>query len=275
MSGTDPAGTEPDELDWRCYKHPDRDAGVRCRRCERALCPDCMITAPVGFQCRECVKGAPAVRSLRSLRSDPYVTWALLALNVAIFLPGMGSQAQTVDLGLLGRLVADGEWWRLVSSGFLHLNLMHLLFNMVGLWWLGGMLEPALGRARFAALYAGSLLSGSLGVLLLSPDTFTGGASGAVFGLMGGAVVYQRSRGVDPMQSGLGGLLLINLLFTFARPGISIGGHLGGLAGGALLGALLHATDDTRQRRLAGLAGAVLLGLAAAGASLWLASNPL
>lgn len=275
MSGTDSASTEPPELDWHCYKHPAREAGVRCRRCERPLCPDCMITAPVGFQCRECVKGAPAVRSLRSLRSDPYVTWALIAVNVAIFLAGMGSREQTVDLGLLGGLVAAGDWWRLVSSGFLHLNLMHLAFNMLGLWWLGGMLEPALGRARFAALYAGSLLAGSLGVLLISPDTFTGGASGAVFGLMAGAVVFQRGRGVDPMQSGLGGLLLINLLFTFARPGISIGGHLGGLAGGALLGAVLNATDDTRERRLVGLAACVLLALAVAGGSLWLAENPL
>ena len=275
MSGTDSASTEPAELDWHCYKHPDRDAGVRCRRCERALCPDCMITAPVGFQCRECVKGAPAVRSLRSLRADPYVTWALIAVNVAIFLPGMGSREQTGDLGLLGFLVANGEWWRIISSGFLHLNLMHLAFNMLGLWWLGGMLEPALGRARFAALYGGSLLAGSLGVLLVSPNTFTGGASGAVFGLMAGAVVYQRGRGVDPMQSGLGGLLLINLLFTFARPGISIGGHLGGLVGGALLGAVLNATDDSRQHRLVGLGISVAIALALAGTALWLAANPL
>lgn len=234
-----------------------------------------MITAPVGFQCRECVKGAPAVRTIRSLRSDPYLSWALIAVNVVVFLGGMGAASQVRDLGLLGVLVAQGDWWRLVSSAFLHLNLMHLAFNMLGLWWLGGMLEPALGRIRFGVLYAASLFAGSLGVLLLSPTTFTGGASGAVFGLMGAAIVYLRRRGIDPMQSGLGGLLLINLLLTFLRPGISIGGHLGGLAGGALVGAVMAATDDSRQRRIVGTAVCGVLTVVVVVASLWLAENPL
>lgn len=264
------------DVEWRCYRHPDREAGVRCRRCERAICPDCMVTAPVGFQCRDCVKGAPAVRSMRSLRTDPYVTWALLAVNVVVFLAGAGQGDQVRDLGLLAFLVdAAGEWWRIVTSGFVHLNLPHLAFNMLGLWWLGGMLEPALGRVRFGVLYAGSLLAGSLGVLLLSPDTFTGGASGAVFGLMGGALVVLRARGIDPMQSGLGGLLLINLLLTFARPGISIGGHLGGLAGGVVFGAILAASDTDVKTRWLGTAAATAGALAVAGASLWVAANPL
>src|SRR5687768_16283569 len=127
----------PTGYDWRCYRHADRDAGVKCRRCERPICPDCMISAPVGFQCRECVKGAPAVRSLRNLRADPYVTWALVAVNLVAFLPRLaGAGGQARDLGLVGFLVAGGEWWRIVTSGFLHFDLLHLGFNMALLWWL-------------------------------------------------------------------------------------------------------------------------------------------
>jgi membrane associated rhomboid family serine protease len=263
--------TEPD---WHCYRHPAREAGVKCRRCERPICPECMVSAPVGFQCRECVKGAPAVRSLRSLHRDPYVTWALIVINVVIFLPVLGGRNESVALGLSGPDVASGDWWRIVSSGFLHFDVLHIGFNMALLFWLGQTLEPAIGRIRFALLYAVSLLAGSLGVLVLQPNALTGGASGAVFGLMGAAVLVLRRRGVDPMQSGLGGLLLINLLFSF-RPGVSIGGHLGGLAGGLLAGAIFTATDDDPQRRRLGAVAAGLVALGVAGVSLWVASNPL
>jgi membrane associated rhomboid family serine protease len=266
--------TEPAaDLDWHCYRHPDREAGVRCRRCERAICPDCMISAPVGFQCPSCVKGAPAVRTMRSLRADPYASMVLIAANVAVFLVGAGRSGQEGDLGLFGPAVADGEWWRIVTSGFLHFDLLHLAFNMLLLWWLGQMLEPTLGRVRFVLTYACSLLAGSLGALLLDPGALTGGASGAVFGLMAAAVLLMRRRGVDPMQSGLGGLLLINLLLTFLRPGISIGGHLGGLVGGALAALVLGALEDRPWwLASAGLAG---LGGAVAAAGLWVAANPL
>lgn len=234
-----------------------------------------MISAPVGFQCPECVKRAPAVRSLRSLRRDPYVTMALIGLNVLAYLPTMGGADAARDLGLFGPAVADGEWWRIVTSGFLHFGIFHIGFNMVLLWWLGGMLEPAVGRVRFGLLYAASLLAGSLGVLLVDPLALTGGASGAVFGLMAAAFVFHRRRGIDPMQSGIGGLIVLNLVFTFARPGISIGGHVGGLIGGALVGALMEATDGSRDRRLLGTAAVAGITLALAGASLWVAANPL
>jgi membrane associated rhomboid family serine protease len=272
MAADDPdqALEADDDLTWHCYKHPGREAGVRCRRCERAICPDCMISAPVGFQCRECVKGAPAVRTLRSLRPDPYLTMALIAVNVVVFL----GQVDSGDIGLFGPAVAAGDWWRIVTSGFLHYDILHIGFNMVLLWWLGNMLEPSLGRVRFGVLYAGSLLAGSLGVLLLDPNALTGGASGAVFGLMAAAFLAHRRQGIDPMQSGIGALIVINLVLSF-RPGVSIGGHLGGLVGGALVMAILSATDADRTRRWAGTAAAALATVAIAGACLVVASNPL
>jgi membrane associated rhomboid family serine protease len=273
------------EAGWRCYRHPDREGGVRCTRCERPICPDCMVQAPVGFHCPGCVKGAPAVRSLRSLRVDPHVTYAIIAVNVVAFLPslaggglagGGGGNPLAPDFALFGPLVAAGEWWRVVTSGFLHYGLVHLGFNMFILYHLGLMLEPALGRLRFVLLYAAGLLAGSFGALLLSPRALTAGASGAVFGLMGAAVVGMRRRGVDPMQSGIGGLLLLNVVLTFVIPGISIGGHLGGLAGGALAGAAVFATDgaDRARRALGTLAAAGVGALALAGA-LVTATTPL
>lgn len=223
-----------------------------------------MHPASVGFHCPACVKSSSQrVYTARTLRaaSTPVITTALVAMNVAAFVvstldrdgsplrsPGFRFQAdwaliaEAVDRGPSGALelvgVAHGESYRLVTSGFLHGSLMHLAFNMFALWVLGSQLEPALGRLRFALVYAVSLLVGSLGVIVLDPESLTLGASGAVFGLFGYAVVGQVARGINPMQTGLGGIVVLNLLFTFAVPGISIGGHLGGLAGGALVGAV-------------------------------------
>jgi membrane associated rhomboid family serine protease len=158
----------------------------------------------------------------------------------------------------------------------MHFGLIHILFNMLILFQLGSMLEPTLGRARFALLYAAALLGGSFGALLLDPDAFTAGASGAVYGLMGAAFLGMRRRGVDPMQSGLGGLLVINLLLTFVIPGISIGGHLGGLLAGGAAGAALFATEgaDAGRRALGGAAAAAVAAVATFGA-LMTAATPL
>ena len=258
----------PEPAEWHCYRHPDRESGVRCRRCERPICPECMITAPVGFQCPECVKGAPKVRTLRSLRRDPHVTMTLVAVNVLVAVLAIGSTDLTREFALFGPAVAAGEWWRLVTGGFLHAGLLHLGFNMLVLYQLGSLLEPQLGRVRFSVLYLAALLGGSFGALLLAPDVRTVGASGAVYGLMGATVAIMRRRGVDVMQSGLGGLLLVNLLLTFVIPGISIGGHVGGLVAGGIAGALLEATDVADPgRRAAGVLGCVALAaLAAVGA---------
>jgi membrane associated rhomboid family serine protease len=236
-----------------------------------------MITAPVGFQCPACVKAAPSVQPLRSLVAKPVLTLALIALNVALFVPTLAGGSNLIErLAVDGPDVADGEWWRLVTSGFTHFSLIHIGFNMMILYQLGTMLEPALGRVRYALLYAAALLGGSFGALLLSPDAFTAGASGAVFGLMAAAFLGMRRRGVDPMRSGIGGLLVINLLLTFLIPGISIGGHLGGLLAGAAAGAALFATDgpDPGRRTLGAVAAGAVAALAVAG-SLLTATTPL
>jgi membrane associated rhomboid family serine protease len=223
-----------------CYRHADRRAGVICQRCDRPICPDCMRQASVGFHCPECTKaGAQKVLRPGQLVTRPVITQALIAVNVAVFVYGMatGENQLIFDGGLFGPLVAAGEWYRIVTSGFLHAGLLHVGFNMFILYQLGMLLEPALGRVRFGLVYAVALLSGSLGVLLLSPTSLTVGASGAVFGLMGASVATMRARGIDPFSTGLGGMIVINLIITFTLSSyISVGGHVGGLIGGFLAG---------------------------------------
>jgi membrane associated rhomboid family serine protease len=247
-----------------CYRHADRRAGVRCQRCERPICPQCMTQASVGFHCPECTRGAgQKVITARSLRpTRPVVTVTLVAVNLFIFaaemLAGGGGTSVTggwadpaswrAEGALFGPLVAAGEWWRPVTAGFLHANLMHVGFNMFLLWQLGHLLEPAVKRIPFAVLYVMSLVGGSFLVLVISPNQVTVGASGAVFGLMGAAFVAMRSRGIDPFQTGVGPLIVLNLVITFIVPGISIGGHIGGLAAGALGGWLLWVWAPTQQR---------------------------
>ena len=170
----------------------------------------------------------------------------------ALFLPtmsqggatGRSAGELTEQLALYGPFVRGGEWYRLITSGFLHYGLLHVGFNMFILYQLGMILEPAFGRVRFALLYLAALLGGSVGALLVSPNALTAGASGAVFGCMAAVVVALRRRGVGVLQSNIGGLLAINLVLTFAVRGISIGGHLGGLAAGAAAGLILDQTND-------------------------------
>ena len=244
-----------------------------------------MVQASVGFQCPACARSgaAPPVRTGRAVRTEPYVTWTIIALCVAVFLPSLGGGASVTgrgdldvagELALSGPAVAAGDWWRLFTSGFVHYGLLHVGFNMFVLFQLGTLLEPSLGRVRFAALYAVALLGGACGALLLDPNALTAGASGAVYGLMGAAVLGLRRRGVDPFRTGLGGLLLVNLLLTFVIPGISVGGHLGGLAAGAVAGGTLFATEDTPRDRALGTAAVMAVGAALLGTGLWLAHNP-
>ncbi len=247
-------------VDTTCYRHPDRRAGVSCQRCGRPICPSCMSDASVGFHCPECARGGrQKVYTARTMpgTGSPVVTFGLIAANVIVFVVGIGmgpgagggDDQLTVDGGLFGPFVADGEWYRVFTAGFLHANLVHLGLNMYLLYLLGMQLEPALGRVRFFLVYMFSLLAGSFGVLLVDPRSLTVGASGAVFGLMGLGVVLQRNRGINPFASGLGALILINLVFTFVVPGISVGGHVGGLIGG-LLAAWILVELPARMRDL-------------------------
>jgi membrane associated rhomboid family serine protease len=146
-------------------------------------------------------------------------------------------------------MVSNGEWWRLITSGFLHANVLHIGSNMLALFFIGRALEPALGSLRLGVIYFVSLAAGSLGVIILEPGSLSIGASGAIFGLMGAFVMFARSRGISVMQSGIGPVILLNLAITFTIPGISIGGHLGGLAGGAAIAAIVLELDRKRRFR--------------------------
>jgi membrane associated rhomboid family serine protease len=226
-----------------------------------------MTSTSVGMRCPECARQRTKVRTMRSVE-QPTLTYVLIGINVALALgstlsgggaAGGGSAGSLVlDFGLSRPTVADGEIWRVVTAGFLHAGFLHLFFNMYALWILGTMLEPAIGRLRFGLIYFVSLLAGSFGALLLQETGFTVGASGAIFGLMGAAVVIMRNRGVSPMESGLGLWIGLNLLITFAVPRISIGGHIGGLIGGAIAAAILY--DVTDRLRIPSPVPAVLVG---------------
>ena len=210
---------------------------------------------------------------MRDMSDIPRVTYGLIAVNVVVYLIEKihigGGETLYTRGALLGspeipgveQGVAYGQWWRLATGGFLHANLLHIGMNMLILYWLGRMLEPAIGSVRFAAVYVTSLFAGALGALVLTPHAFTVGASGAVFGLAGCAVVEMRSRNVSIMESGLGALILINLLFSFTSSGISLGGHVGGLIGGALAGMVLQIADRRRSLALV-LAGCLALSCA-------------
>jgi membrane associated rhomboid family serine protease len=251
-----------------CYRHPGRETGVSCSSCGRPICPDCMTPTPVGMRCPECSSQRTQVRTLRSTFADPTVTYVLIAINVLVYVgttAGGGSVGggggSFRDLALWGPGVADGEVWRLVTGGFLHWGLFHLATNMYALYWLGRMLEPSLGHVRFASLYFASLLAGSFGALLITPNSVTAGASGAIFGLLGAALVMARSRGINLMASGLGPVLLLNLAITFF-PGfnISIGGHVGGLIGGALAALVLETSARRRLPVALPVAACVVIG---------------
>jgi len=230
-----------------CYRHPDRETRVACSNCDRPICPECMTPSPVGMRCPECSRQTTKVKVGPAAFGDSETTrgtFVLIGINVVAFLievlsggGGLGaSQANpvVVDFGLIALPVADGELYRLITSGFLHYGFIHIAFNMYALFIVGRLLEPAIGTLRFVALYFASLLAGSFGALLLSPNSLTAGASGAIFGIFAAAFVIARGRRLEGIAAQLGILLLINIALTFGIPGISIGGHLFGAAGGAL-----------------------------------------
>jgi membrane associated rhomboid family serine protease len=212
-----------------------------------------MTPTPVGMRCPECARQRTKVKQLRDMATVPRVTYALIAINFLVFLTEEGQFTLTsstihgpvIEKGWLDRfdISINDQYWRLVSSGFLHENFLHIGFNMYLLYLLGRLLEPAIGSLRFGLIYFTSLLAGSFGALLATAAPSLG-ASGAIFGLMGAAVVELRARGLSVMESGIGALIVINLIFSFTFSGISVGAHIGGLIGGFVAGMAIRTADD-------------------------------
>ncbi|QEU93094.1 rhomboid family intramembrane serine protease [Streptomyces kanamyceticus] len=253
-----------------CYRHPDRETGITCTRCERPICPECMISASVGFHCPECVRDgsgtghAPTANQPRTVAggavtADPRLfTKVLVGINLALFVVQLAAGDSFTDrFDLLGRAyvpelgsvegVAEGQWYRLVTAMFLHSSYMHIAFNMLSLWWIGGPLEAALGRARYLALYAASGIAGSaLTYLIAEPNQPSLGASGAIFGLFGATAILMRRLNYD-MRPVIA-LLVLNLIFTFGWSNIAWQAHIGGLVGGVVVGyAMVHAPRERRN----------------------------
>lgn len=258
-----------------CYRHPSRETGVSCSSCGRPICPDCMTPTPVGMRCPECARDRTKVKTMRSRSTAPVVTQALIAINVIVFLAEtatgtpLGGVNSSSGFGtvythgaLWGPLITQShEYYRLLTAGFLHDGFLHILFNMWFLFFVGRMLEPAIGRVNFAVVYLVSLLAGSFGALLFEPQGVTVGASGACFGLLGALIVVAYYRGISIWQSGLGLTLVINVVFSLSVPGISIGGHVGGVIGGAICGWLIVQLAERRQMAALALTGCVIVGV--------------
>jgi membrane associated rhomboid family serine protease len=276
-----------------CYRHPNREAGRRCTRCGKPACSECLVQAQVGSHCLECAKASQPDLKTRarfwSAKEPLLITKILIGMNLAMFIgiliwsadPGALSGAITnahLNLGLSREVLEqrivwqsdDGTrfvtephgWYRLITSGFLHFGIVHIGLNMFFLWVLGPMLEPALGRVRFILLYIAALLGGSLGVILLDKGGISAGASGAVFGLLAAAAIGQWRRGINPLTTGIGATLLMNLVITFAIPGISIGGHIGGIVAGSICGWVMLAPAYHQVPRWATYATPVIVSIA-------------
>jgi membrane associated rhomboid family serine protease len=267
-----------------CYRHPDREAHVRCTRCNRRICPDCMIEASVGFQCPECVReGNANVRRARTsfggrVSDDPgYVTKVIIGINVLVFLAQQASGSFERHLILIGNAfdpltgqqigVADGQYYRLLTAAFMHANVLHIALNMYALFLFGPPLEAALGRVRFSVLYLVSAIGGTtLSYAFSAPNQQSLGASGAVFGLLGAFFVVNRRLGRE--TSGLVVLIVINFAFSFIAPGIDWRAHVGGMVSGALV-ALAFVYAPRSQRTLVQAAGAVVVLLLIVSLIVW------
>jgi membrane associated rhomboid family serine protease len=256
-----------------CYRHPDRQSFIICQRCGRTVCSECQTQAAVGVHCPECVReareSAPRTtgratrtrikRSMRSSSGVPVVTYSLIALNIAVF---------AIDFvtggSLYGWLAYRGDFtalqpWRMLTSAFMHASVLHLLFNMFSLFVFGPVIEHAVGRVRFAALYLLAAFGGSLAVLLLAPMQAVVGASGAIFGLLGAFFIIQRRLGGNNTQ--LLVLIGLNVAFGFIVPNVAWQAHLGGLVVGAAVAAVYMATRH-RSKKAVQIASVAAIGVA-------------
>ncbi len=267
-----------------CYRHPNRETWVRCNRCERPICPDCMRDAAVGFQCPDCVReGNKSVRQHRSafggrVTDEGTVTKTIIGINVVVFLIQLGSARFTNRFSMMSLGVADREYYRLVTSAFLHSTsfLPHIAFNTYALLMFGPVVERTLGRSRFVVVYLLSAVGGStLSYLLHPPVEFAEGgvvvfsavgASGAIFGLFGAYFAIARRLRADTSQ--IVGLIVINLLIGFAIGFIDNWAHIGGLAvGGGVTFAIAHVPPGPRRSLVqfgaAAIVAVLLLGAVA------------
>ncbi|MFK0138159.1 rhomboid family intramembrane serine protease [Streptomyces murinus] len=272
-----------------CFRHPRVESYVRCTRCDRFICPSCMRDASVGHQCVDCVKeGARSVRQARTvfggrIAAVPLVTYALVGLNVVAYLVELARPSFEYRFAMLGTTpagyvpqgVAHGDWYRLLTGAFLHLTpgegtfgITHILFNMVALWNIGRVVETQLGRVRYLALYLLSALGGSVLELLLIPESYTVGASGAIFGLGAAYWVMGRRLGHDMREVNryMAGLLLWLVISAGLT---SWQGHLGGLLAGAVV-TLAYAYAPRGPRRALVQAGVCVALLALLVALAWL-----
>jgi membrane associated rhomboid family serine protease len=233
-----------------------------------------MTTTSVGMRCPECARERTKVKTGRGRPTAPAVTRILIAINVIVFIgeTATGTPLGGVNASGFGTLFVKGalygpnidhlhQYYRLVTAGFLHDGLLHIAFNMLFLFFMGPMLEPVIGRVNFAVVYFVSLLSGSFGALLFSPQIPTVGASTACFGVLGALIVVAYYRGISIWQSGLGLTLVINIVFSLSVSGISIGGHIGGAVGGAICGWLIVQLGERRQMPAAAIAGCVVVAV--------------
>lgn len=261
-----------------CYRHPDRETYVRCTRCDRPICPDCMTAASVGFQCPECVReGNKSIRQARTVfggrvGAEAYVTKALIGINVVLFVAQLASSKVTGDYAMSTYAVAfEDQYYRMITSAFLHSPtfLLHVAFNMYALYAFGSHVERLLGGARYLTLYVVAAFGGSLASLMFIPSfefdavrnewelTTSLGASGAVFGLFGAFFVFARKLRADSSQVLL--MIGINLAIGFAVPGINNYAHIGGLVAGAAVAAAFAYAPKGRLRAVYQYAGALLV----------------
>lgn len=268
-----------------CYRHPEEETRVHCTRCGRPICPDCMTPAPVGHHCPACIaEGRRSVPLVRPRLPRPRsATTAILAINVAVFAVDLvlrlGGGRGLLPLGaMVPALVAQGEWWRLLTAMFLHVGILHLALNSFGLYVFGTLVEQVLGSGRLIVLYLVTGFCASAASFAFgSPAVAAVGASGAVFGMLGVWLAYNlRRRSLSLARANVQWALVlvgINLAFGLATPGIDNLAHLGGLAAGVVAGLAAEGGGRRGARTLSGAAG--LTGLVAAAVALvaWRASS--
>ncbi len=270
-----------------CYRHPMRPTGVHCVRCDRPICPECMRPASVGFQCPDDVRlGRQTQRAPRTVAgapvtagSDrPWVTWSIIALNVAAYVASAVGSVDGVNQNHTTRLFTDwqlvpfsvandNEFYRLLTATFLHYGLLHLLLNMIALAMVGPYLERLLGRWRYVAVYLLSGLGGSVAVYVFGSELGpVVGASGAIFGLFAACLLLVRELGLDVRT--LVATIVLNFVLTFSVPDISRLGHIGGFVFGALTTVAIAGLPQRRNRyegivstraQVIGLVGIVLV----------------